>query len=171
MAYSKQTWDTNSYVNPTRMNHIEDGIADTDLTAGGSIVKPNTTSTTNDSRLYLGNNIPNGTTGSSRGVLSIYDKNQYNVTILAGDNRLTEDRFLVIPDTNGFLTTSSSETITEFGTFELTYNNQQILLTGFKTTILANGRYTIIGSVLGGANQGGNAFIYNSWSNTFIRLT
>ncbi len=26
MAYSKQTWDTNSYVNPTRMNHIEDGI-------------------------------------------------------------------------------------------------------------------------------------------------
>ena len=28
MAYSKQTWDTTSYVNPTRMNHIEDGIYD-----------------------------------------------------------------------------------------------------------------------------------------------
>jgi len=26
MAYPKQTWDTSSYVNPTRMNHIEDGI-------------------------------------------------------------------------------------------------------------------------------------------------
>ncbi len=26
MAYSKQTWDTSSYVNPTRMNHIEDGV-------------------------------------------------------------------------------------------------------------------------------------------------
>lgn len=26
MSYSKQTWDTTSYVNPTRMNHIEDGI-------------------------------------------------------------------------------------------------------------------------------------------------
>lgn len=26
MAYSKQTWDTSSYVNPTRMNHIESGI-------------------------------------------------------------------------------------------------------------------------------------------------
>ena len=26
MAYSKQTWDTTSYVKPTRMNHIEDGI-------------------------------------------------------------------------------------------------------------------------------------------------
>lgn len=30
MAYSKQTWDTTSYVNPTRMNHIEDGIEDLD---------------------------------------------------------------------------------------------------------------------------------------------
>ena len=30
MAYSKQTWDTTSYVNPTRVNHIEDGIADLD---------------------------------------------------------------------------------------------------------------------------------------------
>ena len=28
MSYSKQTWDTTSYVNPTRMNHIEDGIKD-----------------------------------------------------------------------------------------------------------------------------------------------
>ena len=27
MAYEKQTWDTTSYVTPTRMNHIEDGIA------------------------------------------------------------------------------------------------------------------------------------------------
>lgn len=26
MAYEKQTWDTTSYVTPTRMNHIEDGI-------------------------------------------------------------------------------------------------------------------------------------------------
>ena len=26
MAYDKQTWDTNSFVNPTRMNHIENGI-------------------------------------------------------------------------------------------------------------------------------------------------
>lgn len=30
MAYSKQTWDTTSYVNPTRMNHIEDGIEEAD---------------------------------------------------------------------------------------------------------------------------------------------
>ena len=30
MAYDKQTWDTTSYVNPTRMNHMEDGIAAVD---------------------------------------------------------------------------------------------------------------------------------------------
>ena len=37
MAYEKQTWDTDttSYVNPTRMNHIEDGIANADLTNKG----------------------------------------------------------------------------------------------------------------------------------------
>ena len=27
MAYEKQIWDTTSYVNPTRMNHIEKGIS------------------------------------------------------------------------------------------------------------------------------------------------
>jgi len=42
MAYSKQTWDTTSYVNPTRMNHIEDGIANADLTNKG-ITIPNYT--------------------------------------------------------------------------------------------------------------------------------
>ena len=34
MAYSKQTWDTTSYVNPTRMNHIEQGIADASTATG-----------------------------------------------------------------------------------------------------------------------------------------
>ena len=34
MAYSKQTWDTNSYVNPTRMNHIEQGIYDASTATG-----------------------------------------------------------------------------------------------------------------------------------------
>lgn len=34
MAYSKQTWDTNSVFNPTRMNHIEDGIASASTASG-----------------------------------------------------------------------------------------------------------------------------------------
>ena len=36
MAYSKQTWDTTSYVNPTRMNHIEQGIYDADNIANSA---------------------------------------------------------------------------------------------------------------------------------------
>lgn len=44
MAYSKQTWDTTSYVNPTRMNHIEEGIENADLTNKGIII-PNKTGT------------------------------------------------------------------------------------------------------------------------------
>lgn len=53
MAYSKQTWDTTSYVNPTRMNHIEDGIANAyDSIVVNRIdqnvdVTANTTATTN----------------------------------------------------------------------------------------------------------------------------
>ena len=44
MAYSKQTWDTNSYVNPTRMNHIEDGIeaVDTKISENGYTVASDT---------------------------------------------------------------------------------------------------------------------------------
>ena len=34
MAYSKQTWDTNSIFNPTRMNHIEDGIESASTATG-----------------------------------------------------------------------------------------------------------------------------------------
>ena len=37
MSYTKQTWDTNSYVNPTRMNHIEDGIDQALPKDGGSM--------------------------------------------------------------------------------------------------------------------------------------
>ena len=44
MAYSKQTWDTTSFVNPTRMNHIEQGIYDADLTNKG-ITIPNKSGT------------------------------------------------------------------------------------------------------------------------------
>lgn len=35
MAYTKQTWDSNSIFNPTRMNHIEDGIESADISNQG----------------------------------------------------------------------------------------------------------------------------------------
>lgn len=37
MAYSKQTWDTTSIFNPTRMNHIEDGIYSADTRTANDI--------------------------------------------------------------------------------------------------------------------------------------
>lgn len=37
MAYSKQTWDTTSIFNPTRMNHIEDGIEGADTKTADDI--------------------------------------------------------------------------------------------------------------------------------------
>ena len=49
MAYSKQTWDTTSYVNPTRMNHMEEGIYDNSIEIdtiknnGGVLYPANTT--------------------------------------------------------------------------------------------------------------------------------
>lgn len=48
MAYTKQTWDTTSYVNPTRMNHIEDGIKAVDNVSG----KVNQSQTTTDNLAY-----------------------------------------------------------------------------------------------------------------------
>ena len=47
MAYSKQTWDTTSYVNPTRMNHIEQGIYDAQTTADNASTKINGLISTN----------------------------------------------------------------------------------------------------------------------------
>ena len=54
MAYSKQNWDTTSYVNPTRMNHIEDGIESADLTSGGTIT--GTLNINGNEQIYRGNN-------------------------------------------------------------------------------------------------------------------
>ena len=56
MSYTKQTWDTTSYVNPTRMNHIEDGIeaaANTADSAASAVIAESKTVWTN---LTLGAN-------------------------------------------------------------------------------------------------------------------
>ena len=71
------------------------------ITGTTQLTASNTSTTFNDSRLYLGNNIPDGTAGASRGVLTIYDKNQYQVTLLAGNGKLTADRYIDLPDKGG----------------------------------------------------------------------
>lgn len=37
MAYTKQTWVNGQIINASGMNHIEDGIADADTAASGSV--------------------------------------------------------------------------------------------------------------------------------------
>lgn len=52
-TYDKQSWNTNSYVNPTRMNHIEEGIYN------GETQFVDITVTTDESGFVsLGNNAP-----------------------------------------------------------------------------------------------------------------
>ena len=57
MAYEKQTWNTQSYVNPTRMNHIEDGIADSVPSANFSYLGAKNL---NAMPYYEGNHTDNG---------------------------------------------------------------------------------------------------------------
>lgn len=61
MAYSKQTWDTTSYVNPTRMNHIEQGIYDNSSTeinpTGISFNPASSTYSTSDYRAKRNGNV------------------------------------------------------------------------------------------------------------------
>ena len=176
MAYTKQTWDTNSDFTPTRMNHIEDGIYNTDLTKGGNIsgninvIRSNSTSTTNDSRIYVGNNIPDGTTGSTRGLLTLYDKNQYAATIVAGNDSLTANRTVKIPNVTGWFAVSPDNFMVEFGRYTLTIQGDSTQVTGIKLTDTSNNRYLIMGSVITGSTNAGCCVIYNSWQNSYVVL-
>lgn len=55
-----------------------------------------------NSGLWLGNNIPNGTTGASRGLVLIYGLNQYYGQIFDGIG-LTGNRSYLLPDASGTL--------------------------------------------------------------------
>ena len=68
MAYTKQTWDTTSYVNPTRMNHIETGIAN---------------ALTNENNGILGakNLIQSMKSRDHNGITYVYDQRTGGVTI------------------------------------------------------------------------------------------
>lgn len=68
MAYSKQTWDTTSYVNPTRMNHIEQGIEDANAILDRIAVL---TGTLASNGFDTGNNYPTGFNNNNTIVLSL----------------------------------------------------------------------------------------------------
>lgn len=107
--YSKQTWDTTSIFNPTRMNHIEQGIYDADLREGGTITgqlavegnffcnnKNGSTTSLGESVLASGNNVPQGTAGNSRGRLRLFCNNSY-YTDLTAPNDMSGNRQIWLP--------------------------------------------------------------------------
>ena len=140
MAYSKQTWDTTSYVNPTRMNHMEDGIESADFSNGGSIT--GTLNITGNEQIYRDSN----------------RVNIYPSTDLSGN------RDFILPDRSGIAAVINQGWDVEFGQYNLDYNGQTIELTGIKMTNKSNSRYFILGSVLSGSVLGGRLVVYNSWN-------
>ena len=106
--YSKQTWDTTSIFNPTRMNHIEQGIYDADLTEGGTMTgnltinRANTGTSTVNSQLILGNNISEGSVGASRGLINLYSDNDKYLNIRASNSQ-TGNHNIYFPDSAGTL--------------------------------------------------------------------
>lgn len=104
--YDMYNWDTNSVYNPTRMNHIEQGIYDADLREGGTITgdlvvdeKNGTTSAVGNSYLIAGNNVTAGTNGNSRGRLRLFSNNNYRIDLMPSDN-LTGNRNIFFPVTS-----------------------------------------------------------------------
>ena len=113
--YVKTNWNTNSYVNPTLMNHIEQGIYDADLREGGtiggnlSVIRNNTGTSNINSYLDIGNNIAEGTTGATRGILRVYGLGAYNVMVYP--STLTNNREITLPDKAGTIALQEAENI------------------------------------------------------------
>lgn len=111
--YDKQTWDTTSYVNPTRMNHIEQGIYDADLRNGGNITgdlyindESGTTSTEGTTYLSVGNDIAVGTNKNSTGILRLYGDTG-KCAFLYPETQLSANRWIALPDKAGTLALTS----------------------------------------------------------------
>lgn len=150
MAYSKQTWDTNSIFTPTRMNHIEEGIEGVDLTGGGTVngrlyVDEHNGTTTSDgsSTLELGNNIISGVNGNSRARLWMYSNNDKSARVYAKDN-MAANRNIYFPDNNGTLVVDS-DFVVHTATPNTSYmnSNQKIYWSQSGKIVTGCGRITI----------------------------
>lgn len=81
------------------------------------INKQSTSTSTETSNLYLGNNIAGGTTGNSYGALTLFGKGTYKGRFIDIGNILTDDRDYQLPNKSGTLAvTDDIPTITFNGT-------------------------------------------------------
>ena len=116
--YVKTNWNTNSYVNPTLMNHIEQGIYDADLREGGTIegnlnIKPSNTFGV----ISLGK----GSNSSEYGIVQMFDDASHWLNLLPSHQ--TDNRNILFPDKSGTVALKSdllypaNTTIRVFGSF------------------------------------------------------
>ncbi len=118
MAYSKQTWDTTSYVNPTRMNHIEDGIETAQNTADLALSKTYSITT------FPGENITKTITFSGK----TYTRRFSVLLVLSGQSAISA------PIAIGFGGTSGYNSIVSVFT-----SNSSIAVSGLSITVPAYG--------------------------------
>lgn len=109
MAYSKQTWDTASYVNPTRMNHIEQGIYDVEQSIPQRVTIPSTNfSFDSTSDFFYSNSVISDYIGNKE-ILAVSVFASTITTVLAC-NVSSSNRFIVTGvNNNNTRITSSTE--------------------------------------------------------------
>lgn len=110
--------DSNSWSNWHRVITSEGGS----ITGNITIVVPNSSTTTTNSGINLGNNIPAGTEGTTRGVLNIYGVGSNYAQFVDGVNTsITGNRSLYLPDKNGVIAVSDDLNYTQQNMRSLLY--------------------------------------------------
>ena len=150
MSYTKQTWDTTSFVNPTRMNHIEDGIDNAlpkdsggtvngDILVTGNVTAYNnvnsrghvradrqngTTTQVGDSYVMIGNDTAAGTAKNSKGYLRLYSQGTKHIQ-LSTVSSVAENRNIALPDKNGTVALVQKPTSMAYSSIQSAVTSQQ----------------------------------------------
>ena len=74
--------------------------------SGDLTVNTTTTATMDNSSIVVGNDIPEGTVGCSRGVLRLYGRGQYKTSLFPQEIN-TQDKWITIPDKDGTMALTS----------------------------------------------------------------
>ena len=105
------TWYSPALTNKTLtdrviyLNHDKVSKSGDTMTGNLTVNRANTGTTNVSSFLYLGNNIPEGTAGTSRGVINLYGKGSSFVQLVA--EIITSNRTIYFPDKNGTMALTS----------------------------------------------------------------
>ena len=159
--------DSNTWSNWHRVITSEGGSISGNLT----IVVPNTATTTTNSGINLGNATPEGTEGTTRGVINIYGIGANYVQFVDGRNvAITGNRTLYLPDKTGVLAVSEDLNLTQLNDRSLFYTpyyrNTPYTYREVTYTYTSDGTLTANGTATGGNSN----FHYRVYaSNQYIK--